>query len=42
MTGNQLSNLLGQSGFEVVSTETIRDTSRASNIPVDYVRAVKV
>ncbi len=42
MTEKQLCDLLGQSGFKVVSTETIRDTSRSSNIPVEYIRAVKV
>jgi len=30
------------SGFDVVSVETIKDPSRPSNIPVEYVRAVKV
>jgi hypothetical protein len=38
----QLCDLLGQSGFKVVSSETIRDTSRSSNIPVEYIRAVKL
>jgi ubiquinone/menaquinone biosynthesis C-methylase UbiE len=42
MTEKQLCNLLGKAGFEVVSTETIKDTSRSSNIPVEYIRAVKV
>ena len=42
MTEKQLCDLLGISGFNVVSTETIKDTSRSSNIPVEYVRAVKV
>jgi hypothetical protein len=42
MTEKQLCELLGKSGFEVVSTETIKDTSRSSNIPVEYIRAVKV
>jgi len=42
MTERQLCDLLGKSGFEVVSTETIKDTSRSSNIPVEYIRAVKV
>ena len=40
--GKQLCDLLGQSGFRVVSSETIRDTSRSSNIPVEYLRAVKL
>jgi hypothetical protein len=42
MTEKQLCGLLGKSGFEVASTETIKDTSRSSNIPVEYIRAVKV
>jgi ubiquinone/menaquinone biosynthesis C-methylase UbiE len=42
MTEKQLCGLLGKSGFEVASTETIKDTSRSSNIRVEYIRAVKV
>lgn len=42
MTGKQLCDLLGKSGFVVVSTETIKDTSRSSNIPVEYIKAAKV
>ena len=42
MTETQLCDLLGQSGFKVVSTETIRDASRSSHIPVEYIRAVRV
>lgn len=42
MTGKQLCNLLGKAGFEVISTETIKDTSRSSNIPVEYIKAVKI
>jgi ubiquinone/menaquinone biosynthesis C-methylase UbiE len=41
LTEQQLCARLGQSGFKVLSTETIRDTSRASNIPIEYVRSVK-
>jgi ABC-2 type transport system ATP-binding protein len=41
LTERQLCARLGQSGFKVLSTETIRDTSRASNIPIEYVRSVK-
>jgi ABC-2 type transport system ATP-binding protein len=37
----QLCELLRKSGFEVLGQETITDTSRSSNIPVDYIRAVK-
>ena len=42
MTERQLCELLSQSGFEVVSAETIKDTSRRSSIPIEYIRAVKV
>jgi len=42
MTGNQLCELLEKSGFQVLSTETIKDPSRSSNIPVQYVRAVRL
>lgn len=42
MTERHLCDLLGKFGFEVVSTETIKDTSRSSNIPVGYIKAVKV
>ncbi len=42
MTEKQLCDLLSKFGFEVVSTETIKDTSRSSNVPVEYIRAVKV
>jgi ubiquinone/menaquinone biosynthesis C-methylase UbiE len=41
MTEAQLCALLDQTGFDVVSTETIKDPSRSSNIPLEYVRAVK-
>jgi ubiquinone/menaquinone biosynthesis C-methylase UbiE len=37
----QLRELLGRSGFRVESAETIRDPSRTSNIPIEYVRAIK-
>jgi ubiquinone/menaquinone biosynthesis C-methylase UbiE len=39
LTEKELCDLLGKLGFEVTSTETIKDTS---NIPVEYIRAVKV
>lgn len=42
MTQKQLCDLLGKSGFRVASTEMIKDPARSSNIPVEYVRAVKV
>lgn len=41
MTEKQLCDLLDKSGFKVVSSETIKDPSRSSNIPVEYIRAVK-
>jgi len=42
MTEKQLCDLLVKSRFQVISTETIKDTSCSSNIPVEYIRAVKV
>ena len=42
MTEKQLCNLLRESGFEVSGTETIRDPSRSSNIPIEYVKARKL
>lgn len=42
LTERQLCDLLGQSGFKVVSSETIKDASRSSNMPLEYVRATKV
>ena len=38
----ELCNLLGKAGFEVISTEMIKDASRSSNIPVEYIKAVKI
>jgi ubiquinone/menaquinone biosynthesis C-methylase UbiE len=42
MTEQRLCDLLERSGFKVFSTETIRDTSRSSNVPIEYIRTVKV
>lgn len=42
MTAKQLCGLMGKFGFEVVSAEAIKDTSRSSNAPVEYIRAVKL
>jgi ubiquinone/menaquinone biosynthesis C-methylase UbiE len=39
LTEQRLCALLRQCGFEVASTETIKDPSRASNIPVEYIKA---
>ena len=41
MSEARLRHLLVRSGFRVDSAETISDASRSSNIPVEYVRAVK-
>ena len=41
MTEKQLCDLLGKLGFTVVSTEMIKDPSHSSNVPVEYIRAVK-
>ena len=42
LSEKQLCTHLRDAGFNVLSCETIRDGSRSSNIPVDYVRARKV
>jgi len=41
VTDAQLRQLLDGAGLRVGSAETIRDSSRSSNIPVQYVRAAK-
>jgi ABC-2 type transport system ATP-binding protein len=41
MTEAQLRKLLSSSGFQVDTMEIIRDSTRSSNIPVEYVRAIK-
>jgi ubiquinone/menaquinone biosynthesis C-methylase UbiE len=41
MTGSQLSEKLEKAGFKVNSMDMLRDTGRASNFPVDYIKAVK-
>jgi ubiquinone/menaquinone biosynthesis C-methylase UbiE len=42
LTQGQLCAALGTIGFEVETAEAIAHPARSSNIPVDYVRAVKV
>jgi len=42
LTEEQLREVLGRSGFRVDRADTIRDPSRSSNIPIQYIRAVKV
>jgi ubiquinone/menaquinone biosynthesis C-methylase UbiE len=42
MTEKQLCELLNRSGLKVISSEAIKDASRSSNIPIEYIRAVKV
>jgi ubiquinone/menaquinone biosynthesis C-methylase UbiE len=42
LTAKELCDLLATYSFKVASAETIKDTSRSSNIPLEYVRAVKV
>jgi hypothetical protein len=42
LTEWQIYDLLGGAGFQAESTETIMDTSRSSNIPVDYIGACKL
>jgi ubiquinone/menaquinone biosynthesis C-methylase UbiE len=41
VTEAQLRTLLRDAGFTVASAETLRDASRSSNIPLEYVRALK-
>jgi ubiquinone/menaquinone biosynthesis C-methylase UbiE len=41
MSEKTLVDLLNRSGFKVISSETIRDDSRSSYIPVQYIRASK-
>jgi ubiquinone/menaquinone biosynthesis C-methylase UbiE len=41
-TERQLCDLLDKSRFRVLNTEAIKDPSRSSNIPVEYIRAVKL
>jgi ABC-2 type transport system ATP-binding protein len=42
LTEKQLCDRLRQFGFEKISAETIKDATRSSNIPIQYIRAVKV
>jgi ubiquinone/menaquinone biosynthesis C-methylase UbiE len=39
LTERELCELLRETGFEVVGSEAVKDASRSSNIPVEYVRA---
>lgn len=39
LTKDQLGDLLAAAGFRVDTAEAVHDTSRASNLPVEYVRA---
>jgi ABC-2 type transport system ATP-binding protein len=41
LSEEMLSDLLRRTGFLVRAVERIRDTARSSNIPVEYVKAVK-
>lgn len=41
LSETQLCDLLARRGFRVLGSETIRDPSRSSYIPLEYVRAVK-
>jgi ubiquinone/menaquinone biosynthesis C-methylase UbiE len=42
LTEKQLCDLLNRSGFKVLSSEPIKDPSRSSNIPMEYIKAVKI
>ena len=41
LTKRELCDLLKQSGLKVVGNETIKDPSRSSSIPLEYVRAAR-
>jgi len=42
LTEKQLCDLLNRSGFKVLSSEPIKDPSRSSNIPMEYIKAIKI
>ena len=39
LTDKQLRDLLNRSGFTLISSEVIKDRSRSSSIPIDYIKA---
>jgi hypothetical protein len=39
-TEQQICDLLEEADFKVESTESIMDTSRSSNIPVEYIKSL--
>jgi ubiquinone/menaquinone biosynthesis C-methylase UbiE len=41
VTGEQLCDLLTKSGFEVMCMETIRNPTRSTNMPIEYIKASK-
>jgi ubiquinone/menaquinone biosynthesis C-methylase UbiE len=41
MTEKQLAICSAEQAFDVISSETIKDSSRSSNIPVEYTKAVR-
>jgi ubiquinone/menaquinone biosynthesis C-methylase UbiE len=41
LTEKQLCELLSRSGFKVLSSDVIKDQSRSSNIPMEYIKAIK-
>ena len=42
LTERELCDLLRETGFEVVGSEAVKDASRSSNIPIEYVKARKM
>ena len=42
LTEKQLCDLLNRSGFKLLSSEVIKDQSRSSNIPIEYIKAMKI
>jgi ubiquinone/menaquinone biosynthesis C-methylase UbiE len=41
LTEKQLCDLLNRSGFKVLSSEVIKDQSHSSNLPIEYIKAIK-
>ena len=42
LSKDRLGGLLAAAGFRVDISEAVNDTSRASNLPVEYVRATRM
>jgi ubiquinone/menaquinone biosynthesis C-methylase UbiE len=42
MTEAQLCDYLVKAGFEILSVETIRNSQRASNLPIEFIKAIRL